>query len=109
MEDRLTFPKACMDEIFAIERMTLWLIIPAFLFYLFTGYSATRWRIIPARYAIYMHIIACGLFTSLILIHVLGRARCALARHKIAGSKTDTALLIAGLLVLAFLSIMEFI
>jgi len=97
-----------MDELFKIERKTVWLIIPMFALYLFTGYSLTRLHLISKLLAAYLHFVVCGFFAALILIHVLGRARNALARFKIKGSKIDALLLIIGIIALALLAYVEF-
>lgn len=95
-----------MDELFVVEGMTLWLIIPAFIFYLITGYGFTR-NLLPKSIALYLHIIACGFFAALVLLHLLGRMRCMLGRNKIRGSKVDAVLFIIGVIVLALLVYVE--
>ncbi len=107
MKKPLSFFTAAMDELFRIERKVLWLIVPFFLLFLLTGYSITRITIIPKTLSLYLHFTVCGFLAALILVHVLGRARTALARIKLKGKFVDLALLLLGILTLAALIYME--
>jgi len=104
----MNFFKAAMDELFKVERKILWLIIPFFIFFLLTGYSITRIAIIPKALSLYLHFTVCSFLAALILVHVLGRIRNALARVGIKGKFIDLLLLLLGVITLILLVYMEF-
>lgn len=109
MKSSLSIASAAIGEVFVIEKMLLPLIIPAFAFYIITGYGITRWSFLPKKTMLYLHLVACGMFAALILLHLAGRARTALARHKLAGSRVDATLLIILAAMLGLLVLMEFV
>ncbi|MBU2589642.1 MAG: hypothetical protein KJ939_04555 [Nanoarchaeota archaeon] len=108
MKKRIDFFTVVMDELFDVERKVLWLIIPLFVLFLLTGYSITRLVIIPKSISLYLHFTVCSFLAALILIHVLGRARNALARVEIKGKFIDLLLLVIGVVILILLLYMEF-
>lgn len=108
MKKPTSFFTAVMDELFKVERKVLWLIIPFFILFLLTGYSITRVAIIPKSISLYLHFTVCGFLAALILVHVLGRIRHALARVEVEGKYIDLLLIIIGIVILALLVYLEF-
>ncbi len=104
---KLTIAKACLDQISDIENYATWLTVPLFILYVVSGYSLTRWHILPKDLAIFFHMFICSILLTLVLLHVLARARTFFFRHNMMKNYVNVVLILIGLVILSLITYIE--